>query len=165
MWVGQYTGKEMERGGERLKFLADNMLGRLARFMRILGYDTSYPNIQAPDTVLIEISQREGRILLSRDKQLNERWNNTFLITSDRLDDQLHQVTERFIPQKNRFFSRCTACNGLLIEFDAPCKEKFYEKEVQEVKHCDTCGKCYWKGTHTQNIMEYLRKLGIANES
>jgi Uncharacterized conserved protein len=80
------------------------MLGRLARFMRILGYDTSYPNIQAPDTVLIEISQREDRILLSRDKQLNERWKNTFLITSDRLDDQLHQVTERFIPQKNRFF-------------------------------------------------------------
>lgn len=155
----------MEGGGEGLKFLADNMLGRLARYMRILGYDTSYPNIQAPDLVLVEMSRKEDRILLSRDKQLHERWKNSFLITSDKLDDQLCQVTEIFRPSMHNLFSRCTACNGLLVQPYAPCAEKYYRGDVKEVQQCNVCGKCYWRGTHTQSIMGYLHKLGIYSES
>ncbi len=155
----------MESRREGLKFLADNMLGRLARYMRIMGFDTLYPNLEVPDSFLIHLSLEEDRILLSRDKELNRRWKNSIFINSDRLDAQIKQVAEKFKPDFNRLFSRCTVCNGILTGVKTPCKEEYYKEEIDSVKQCESCGKCYWRGTHVSNMIKYLENLGIYNES
>ena len=78
-----------------MKFVVDHMLGRLAKWLRILGYDTVYsPSLDDPD--LVRISQAEGRLLLTRDTGIARRKGiECLLIDSDRLEEQLAQVAGR----------------------------------------------------------------------
>ncbi len=155
----------MEGRGEGLRFLADNMLGRLTRFMRIMGYDTTYPNLDEDDIFLINLSREEERILLTRDKLLSIRHKNSYLITSDRINEQIIQIVESFPPDRNKLFTRCTLCNGILVEGKYPCREEYHKAKIKNIKHCLSCGKCYWRGTHSENVIGYLENLGIYNES
>lgn len=140
------------------------MLGRLARYMRIMGYDTMYPNLEITDTELIEICQSEERFLLSRDRQICRRYKRSMYMESDRIEEQIMQVVSLEKPQRSRLFTRCTRCNGILEKGSLNCREEFDPRKLDTVYHCPICGRCYWDGTHSDNILSKLNSLGVYNE-
>jgi uncharacterized protein with PIN domain len=145
------------------KFIVDDMLGKLAVRLRMLGFDTAFFHDTA-DSFLLRKSREENRILLTRDLALTKtRGANAFFITSKKLKGQIQEVIEKYnlkISQKN-MFSRCSVCNEPLD--DLP-KEKvkgkvppLVYKLFEEFAYCPKCKKHYWKGTHFEKIMEDLK--------
>ncbi len=147
----------------KLRFAADEMLGSLARWLRIMGYDTTYEK-DMDDTEILRIANAEDRILLTRDRDLVRRAKGRGLyIESDELSRQLSQVFQRFGLVMDESRTRCTVCNGVLevvrpdeVRGDVPdgaleCNDEFYR--------CTKCGKIYWKGSHWDNILGRLSSL------
>src|SRR5262247_1827579 len=95
------------------RFIADVMVGRLARWLRIAGFDVLYSNSFADDEI-IAISRRDTRIILTRDRGLESRVepHEVIVIQSDDYESQLGQVLEKFPRPTTQLFSRCPECNG-----------------------------------------------------
>ena len=120
------------------RFIADNMLGRLARWLRILGYDTHYPP-EGDDSDLISTAVSEERIILTRDKTVaNTNKAKAVYIKGDLLEDQLAQITVDLNLELNAnlleegdgtLVNRCPICNGILKTMD---KEKAKGNEKDE---------------------------------
>ena len=102
-----------------MRFIADNMLGKLSNWLRFLGYDTLYPKT-LDDKELVKLSRSEDRILLTRDKELVKMKNLKVLyIKSEKLDEQLKQIINEFdLKMGSDIFTRCPECNYILIEVD-----------------------------------------------
>ena len=145
------------------RFAADAMLGRLATWLRLLGYDTFYePHID--DQVLVERAQAEGRIILTRDVQLTKRRGvRTLLVESDNVWEQLRQVVQTFSLARRPEGSRCPRCNLALVPLD---KEKAagrvpeYVWQTQETFHeCPACRRVFWRGTHIAHMEARLSEV------
>lgn len=148
------------------RFVLDGHLGRLAAYMRMLGFDCLYET-HYDDEELAEIAQREGRILLSRDRRLLMRKAVTHGYCLRSLDslEQLTEVIGRFDLAKRIVpFHRCLRCNHLLepvakeVVFDRlePLTQLYFD----EFQICPACKQIYWKGSHyerMQNLIEQLR--------
>ncbi|MEE8638050.1 MAG: Mut7-C RNAse domain-containing protein [Candidatus Margulisiibacteriota bacterium] len=145
------------------KFIVDDMLGKLAVRLRMLGFDTSFYGDSA-DSFLLRKSREEDRILLTRDLEITKvRGANAFFVSSKKLKDQIREVIEKYdlkISSEN-MFSRCSVCNEPLQ--DLP-KEKVKDKVppvvyklFNEFAYCPKCDKYYWKGTHYEKIIEDLK--------
>lgn len=146
-----------------MRFLADHMLGSLAKWLRFFGFDTAYPKV-LPDKELITLAKRENRIVLTRDKDLaNVKSIDALFIESTDLEEQLLQVITTFNLKITNEFSRCSLCNSILIEVEkGQVKDKVPEKVYNwqnEYWKCPTCDKYYWQGTHFVGIREKLEKL------
>lgn len=155
-----------------MKFLCDQMLGTLAKWLRIYGYDTFYANNEMDDADLLEISKGENRILISRDKkliQMARRENlKTFEIKTTDLDEQISIVLRRINIDETKFLSRCLLCNNEVEEIK---KENVRGKVVDRVFEnndkfwfCKKCNKIYWKGTHykkMKNSYNNIKKILI----
>ena len=138
------------------------MLGRLARWLRTLGFDTLYA--PAPhDPELVRIAAAEDRVLLTRDRHLVEhlRPRRALLITRDAPLAQLRQVVDacRLSPPA-RLFSRCLVCNGALRPA-TPDEAATLVPEASRglpgpVQRCPDCGRVYWQGSHTRRMRETL---------
>src|SRR5207245_3589774 len=100
--------------GGPVKLLCDHMLGSLARWLRFMGYDTAYPE-PGPDRALIERVRLEGRILLTRDKELAGRVSGAVQIRSDDLEEQIREVAKVLPLRLIDPLSRCSLCNELLV--------------------------------------------------
>lgn len=149
---------------ERPKFAADEMLGSLSRWLRIMGYDTTYEK-DMEDADILRFAEVEGRTLLTRDKDLVRRTKgNGLYIESDDLSEQLRQVFEAFDLRMDEALTRCTMCNGdLVIVEPSEVKDKVPVGALEindEFYRCTKCGKIYWKGSHWDNI---LNRLGALN--
>ena len=150
-----------------IKFIADVMLGRLAKWLRILGYDTAYiRNIR--DTELIRLSLAECRMVLTRDTRLIKKKGvkNYLFITDDHFVAQLKQVvSELHIPYSKNTFSRCIICNEHLLSFskDAACNivPEYVCKTEDIFGRCPECHRIYWKGTHYKEMERVLRELFV----
>ena len=150
---------------EPLKFMADSMLGRLARWLRILGYDVAYES-SISDNDLIARALRENRIILTMDRELANRKSakNVLLLRSDDYKEQLkHVITYYKIDCESHIFSRCLLCNERL---DSVEKEKIKDKVPpyvyathDEFDICPQCRRAYWSGTHRDNILKKLDKI------
>ncbi|MDI6704070.1 MAG: Mut7-C RNAse domain-containing protein [bacterium] len=147
-----------------MKFVADNMLGRLAKWLRILGYDTVYVRTD-DDEELIDIAETEDRILLTRDTRLAKSWVvPTVLIKSEEISSQLKQVIKRYnLDLEENLLSRCPICN---IEVSPIDKERIFNyipKLVYETYNefwtCKNCGRYYWEGTHWKNIKQKVKEI------
>jgi uncharacterized protein with PIN domain len=146
----------------RLAFMIDTTILRLGRKLRMAGFDTHL----APATSLPEIGSlatAQSRILVSRNRDLLKCATVTFgqLIRSSDHRQQLHEIRTRFRPEdKQRPFSRCTACNGLLqevakatiLDLLEPLTKKYYNS----FKQCPDCGKIYWEGSHVERMRAHF---------
>ncbi len=139
--------------GAPLRFLLDVHLGTLARRLRLLGVDAAYTNEDPGDAALAALSAEERRVLLSRDRGLLRRreiWAGAF-VYSDRPEDQLRDVLERFAPTLAPW-TRCTACNGPLADADKDSVREHLEHGTQRTydvfAQCTACGRVYWRGAH-----------------
>lgn len=144
------------------RFVADAMLGRLARWLRILGLDTVYdPSLDDP--ALVALADAEGRALLTRDRHLVEhlRPPRALLVRSDAALDQLREVVQEFgIGPPFGLFTRCPVCNGALrpaTDEEAATLVPEQSRDVPgPVRRCPDCGRVYWQGSHTERMRRAL---------
>lgn len=146
-----------------LRFLADSMLGTLAKWLRVLGYDTAY-QAQLDDNQLVRLARSEGRILLTRDTGFLKRKGLRFLlIESEVLEEQLEQVLQAFGLHVDNPFSRCPVCNTVLE--DVPKYEAwgqvppFVFHTQERFRLCPECNRFYWRGTHWQRMFDRMERL------
>jgi len=150
-----------------VKFLADSMVGKLARWLRMLGQDVAY-NVNLNDNELLDLAKKENRVLLSKDLQLYQRANardiEAFFVEGKSESERLAEVAKRYglelvIDMEK---SRCPLCNTRLT---ATPKEQlsgelqkntftYYEKFWK----CPKCGQIYWQGAHWRQISSTLNE-------
>ena len=159
----------MDPAPQKPSFIADAMLGRLAKSLRMLGFDVFY-KAGIDDLEFKRLALREGRIALTRDHEIAESSLpiRIVLIESDHLEDQLVQtVRELDLDVSGSLFTRCLVCNVPVEEVDAASvadRVPPYVLETQErFSRCPGCGRVYWAATHVENAREWLgRVLGDA---
>lgn len=137
------------------RLLVDAMLGRLARWLRLMGYDTAYWR-DGSDLALIRQARAENRLIVTRDHQLaGRRGIHAVLIVSESLDEQIAEVRaalESRAPGISEPFTRCPECNGELHDLSYEDARDLVPPYVWHTQHvfrrCPECGRVYWKGTH-----------------
>ena len=153
----------MIEGGGTPRFVADHMLGSLARWLRIMGYDTVYDK-SLDDPGIANLARAESRFILTRDKELAKE-PGALMIEADDLDLQLKAIAEKYGLRFHDDLIRCSACNGELADLDkAQAKESVPEgafENNEKFWKCSKCGKVYWKGTHWHGIMDRFRRLSL----
>ena len=137
---------------EPLRLLADGMLGKLAKWLRLLGSDTAYDNT-ATDPELARRARAEGRVLLTRDRELaTRRGLHTLLIRSQMLEEQIREVRDGIGPPPHPALSRCAVCNSVLTPVSpaqvADQVPPYVLRTQDEFHRCPGCGRVYWPGTH-----------------
>lgn len=140
------------------------MLGTLAKWLRILGYDTLF-DPALDDYQLMRLARAEGRMLLTRDRELAQRRGvQALLIESEHLEDQIRQVLDALDLEPDQSFSRCPVCNEPLQSLDrdaARARVPAYVARTHErFKICPTCQRVYWRGSHWQDMEKRLSEFG-----
>jgi uncharacterized protein with PIN domain len=149
-----------------LKFAADRMLGRLAKWLRILGQDVIYgPHLTGYG--LIRAARAENRMILTRDRRLKKKQPPEFLfIESDHYREQIRQVVDACgLTIGESTFTRCLECNSVLQPRPKEMVEKIVPPYVfstqEKFSWCAQCRRVYWPATHHQKMLEELKKLGF----
>ena len=149
-----------------VKFAADRMLGRLVKWLRIIGQDVIYgPHLTGYG--LIRSARAENRLILTRDRGLKQKQPPAFLfVESDHYRDQLRQVVRECALQlKGDLFTRCIECNSVLQSRPKETLEKVVPPYVfssqQNFFSCPTCRRIYWRATHHQKMLDELSNLGL----
>ena len=131
-----------------MKFIADNMLGRLARWLRLLGFDVLYPGVIS-DNELLKMSG--DRIILTRDKNLRNK-KNVIIIETTEIDKQIKDVIKKLDLKITDELTRCSVCNTILEEIaQSFVKDKVPEnvyKTHENFWYCNRCERIYWGGSH-----------------
>lgn len=157
-----------------MKFIADGMLGKLTRWLRILGHDVKYSN-KLDDTALVAAARKERRILLTRDfelyKQAAAKGIDVFYVKGETGEEKLADVAGRFnIDLKiDMATSRCPKCNSRVKPIS---KTKVADKvgestftHYEEFWKCRKCGQIYWQGAHWKGIRRKLERTKEALET
>ncbi len=148
-----------------VRFALDGHLGRLAAYLRLLGFDTWYQP-QVDDATLAEVAAQEGRILLTRDRGLLKRKVVRYGYWVRNLNPraQLREVVTRFsLREAAQPFSRCLACNGPLVPVSKaevwdrlePLTQRYFD----EFHRCPQCGRIYWKGSHYDRLQRLVDEI------
>jgi uncharacterized protein with PIN domain len=147
------------------KFVLDVHLGRLAAYLRMLGFDAVYSN-SSGDAELSRISSVERRVLLTRDRGLLKRSAAThgYLVRQDGSRQLLAEIIERFdLARAVRPFTRCMKCNSPLADVPKEEVQALLPPRVacscEEFRRCPHCQKVYWKGSHYRRMAEWVREL------
>jgi uncharacterized protein len=147
------------------QFVADAMLGKLAKWLRVMGIDVLY-DPDGTDAQLLQCAERCGRILLTRNRRLMHRRGpaQRLYVESDYYHEQVRQVVHAFpLAESIQVFSRCLQCNSVL---GAIAKQLVADKVPPYVyatqmifKHCAVCDRLYWGGTHRDNMLRQLQAM------
>lgn len=162
-----------------MKFIADSMLGRPARWLRLLGYDTLYfPHID--DSLLLRIAREEERALLTRDTRLVKvrGLKNYLLLKANDPFEQLKEIIAAFdlkpLEQSGEsiegggtpplhMYRRCSVCNTPLVDVPKKKAKPFVPEyvflTVTDFRRCPECDKFYWKGTHEELFKKKLEEI------
>jgi uncharacterized protein with PIN domain len=143
-------------------FIADVHLRRLARYLRMLGFDTLHDNGYA-DEEIVRIAAKSGRIILTRDRMLlkNGAVTRGYWVRSTDPIEQAREVIRRFdLRGQVKLLARCPTCNGEIVPVE---KDEVYERIppktalwLDEYFICTDCGKLYWRGTHYPKLMQKI---------
>jgi uncharacterized protein with PIN domain len=150
-----------------MKFLLTREVGRLAKWLRILGFDARYESSENKSLVMLE-ALKEERIVVTRNQRFGRRHGGDIVfIKHDLLCDQLKELIAALglKVNKTQLFSRCIICNEVLTGVDKSAVAKsvpaYVYETAQEFKQCMKCHRIYWKGTHWGNAEEILASLNI----
>ena len=153
----------------RKKFIADVMLGRLARWLRLFGYDTLYSSAAQDSEILVE-ALITGRVLLTRDVELAKTAGAAaYLVRANDLWGQLREVVAHFGLETKVKLIICPVCNGKIV----PVRKQEIESKVPRYTYltherfwrCENCGKIYWRGSHISLAEKDIQKfLGGGDE-
>ncbi|MEA3475165.1 MAG: Mut7-C RNAse domain-containing protein [Candidatus Cloacimonadota bacterium] len=147
-------------------FAVDKMLGKLAKWLRVLGYDTFYKN-KISNATLLSIANKDKRILITRNHTFRKRRHpiKIIFIKKDNLKDQLLELNNEVRLSTDKMFTRCPICNRKTTEI-----EKEYVKDIvpeyvyqnqDRFFQCLLCGKVYWVGTHLENAKKFIENLNL----
>ena len=155
-------------GGVKPRFLADCNVGRLARWLRALGYDASY-HARIGDAELVREAAAEARVVLTRDRDLTKRRViqsgvvRAILIRDDDVTNQLRQVFTELDLVPSEALTRCIECNleleGRMASAVAERVPPYVRGTQSRYSECPRCGRIYWAGTHWQRMREVLGAL------
>jgi uncharacterized protein with PIN domain len=147
------------------KFILDVHLGKLARRLRLLGFDTFYEN-NYTDKEIVQTSEVEERIILTRDRNLLKYKSIKlgYWIPSQHVEEQLTKVIKRFrLENKLKFFERCVECNGKIIQVE---KDAVFDQLLPKTKlyyndffQCDNCKRIYWRGSHYDQMRRFIKRI------
>ncbi|HON58776.1 MAG TPA: Mut7-C RNAse domain-containing protein [Smithella sp.] len=148
-----------------LKFMTDNSLARLAKWLRLLGYDAVVFPHEA-GRAMLRLAGQENRTVLSRRIDLAKRQfsGTLFLVKDLTLAGQLKAVLERFSLKikSDRMFTRCLACNEKLEPASKDAVRELVPLYVLENRdrfnQCPRCHKIYWTGTHPQRALKFMKQ-------
>jgi uncharacterized protein with PIN domain len=147
------------------RFIADAMLGKLTKWLRVVGMDVVYAP-ELTDAQLLRCAEREGRILLTRDRRLIHRRGpaRRLYIESDYYHEQVRQVVQAFkLEGTIQVFTRCIRCNAPLRTIAKPVVGERVPPYVYATqmafKHCAVCDRFYWGGTHRANMLRQLQAM------
>lgn len=151
-----------------MKFLTDETLGRLTKWLRLLGFDTELYRGPA-DRAFLRKAAAEGRIALSRRRDLSTRQysGQLIIICSDRIEEQLRELINRHGLQLDSgiFFQFCTECNKppeMISRQKAAGLVPVYVFETEkDFRRCSGCGKIFWAGTHHERALSFLVKHNL----
>jgi hypothetical protein len=147
------------------RFLADEMMKNVAKWLRLLGYDTEF--FAGSDTAALVEAKRSGRILLTKDEELGGRARAAgipfLLLRQEKLEEDLAIIMDKYglemgFPER----TRCPECNGKLEGKDCASLEGIPEDVIEGKRRCwkcASCGKNYWEGGHWKNIKKVLQKI------
>lgn len=140
------------------RFIIDANLGRLARYLRLLGFDTLYRN-NYPDQEIARIAQQDRRIVLTRDRALLQHKSIThgYFVRSDKPREQVKEILARLdLYDHVHPFTRCLRCNGEMEDVEKhtvdhqlqPRTRQYYDR----FRRCTACGQAYWRGSHFERM-------------
>jgi uncharacterized protein len=152
-------------------FVLDVHLGKLAKYLRMLGFDTLYQN-NFDDDEIIEISVREKRIILTRDIGIlkNSKVTHGYWVRSQKPKQQIAEVINRFsLTGHIEPLNRCIECNGKIVEVEKeqiadllkPKTRKFFQNFYQ----CTNCKKVYWEGSHYSKMLDKIDLFRIGMQA
>ncbi|MFA5008918.1 MAG: Mut7-C RNAse domain-containing protein [Candidatus Omnitrophota bacterium] len=148
-----------------MKFIVTKELGRLARWLRIIGFDTVYYDKAGKGTLIIE-ALRDDRMIVTRTKEkIDGLQKKIVIVTHDAVKEQLKEVIEKtkLTIEEEKMFSRCTLCNCRLVEANkeeikALIPERVYIQQTV-FKKCLACGKVYWQGSHLDKVIKVVKEM------
>jgi len=153
----------------KVKFLVDNNLGRLAKWLRLLGYDTSFYK-KVSLLSLSNIARKEERIFLTRSRKNAglKIFDNTMLIYSTKIFEQLRELNTKLNLTLENAFTRCNLCNQLLRKIDKEKVVSLVPKYVYQTSDhfeiCRNCGRIYWEGTHKKVILDKFKEIFLKRD-
>ncbi|MCK9264262.1 MAG: Mut7-C RNAse domain-containing protein [Deltaproteobacteria bacterium] len=142
-------------------FLCDQNLGRLARWLRIMGFDTEY--MRTWDENALKRARTDGRILLTRRREFASD-RQSIVLKHDFLKDQLRCLDKRLkLSEKLQPYSRCSICNASLKYVKAQDVKNLVPEYVSTTREafvrCPRCLRIYWKGTHTVKMVDAMHRI------
>ncbi|MBU1190267.1 MAG: Mut7-C ubiquitin/RNAse domain-containing protein [Gammaproteobacteria bacterium] len=151
------------------RFIIDANLGRLARYLRLLGFDSLYRN-DYHDQEIADIAQRDRRIVLTRDRALLQHKSIThgYFVRSDKPREQVKEILARLdLYNSAHPFTRCMRCNGEIENVDKesvdhqlqPKTRQFYDR----FRRCKDCGQAYWRGSHFERMERLCEEFLSSN--
>jgi uncharacterized protein with PIN domain len=149
-----------------MRFVCDAMLGSLARWLRLFGFDCLYAGVTLADPEVAALARADERWLLTRDRALAAVGPpRTLLIRADRLDAQLGEVFQRLAlaPAPTLAAARCAECNGELAAVEARAVAgqvpPYVLATAARFRRCLACGRVYWPGTHGERIARRMEQV------
>ena len=147
-------------------FVADSMLGKLARYLRIMGYDTIYQKTYSEQRLSDLVA--EGRVLLTRSTVRITEYPHSVFIDRDLVKDQLTVLDSNLRLSRNqeKRFTRCSICNSPLSKVDREVAQAHVPDYVffrcpEKIQFCPSCKRFYWPGTHRERMLERLKDWGF----
>jgi len=148
------------------RFVAEPMLGKLVKWLRVMGYDVFYQRSYR-EAELIRLLA-EGRRLLSRRLEATARHSGAILIRSDHVGEQLKELWNLgcLKTDRSKFFTRCLRCNVPLKEADpeaarSTLPDYVYHENPSEIRFCTECGRFFWPGSHRDRMLKQLTDWGL----
>ena len=147
------------------KFILDAHLGKLSRYLRMLGFDTLYKNDYGDDEI-IAIAEEQNRIILTRDKLLlrSPQVSHGYFIRATEKHEQLIEVVKKFdLYSQFKSFTRCMTCNNPLVSISKETIRNRLDENIvnsfDEFYHCSLCDKIFWKGSHFEHMEQLILEI------
>ncbi|MEM0127763.1 MAG: Mut7-C RNAse domain-containing protein [Thermoplasmatales archaeon] len=140
--------------------VVDSMLGKLSKYLRMLGYDVEYITNDKDDSYIVERSKICQ--VITRDKELHSRIPSSILVTDYDPKGQLGQVYRKLPKPEHGFLELCTECGLKTLEIESRENlPEYVNRTAERIFYCTRCEKYYWKGSHISNFVVMLESLGI----